>query len=161
MFGAHPCAIDGGVNALPLELNTRWGFRVMQWKLWLASGLALVFSVAVAQAESGGVKRLGGIASFYDTHYSGPTASGERYDPAKFTAAHKTLPFGTHLRVTAKGGRSVEVVVNDRGPFTKGRMLDLSLAAAKALRMTGRGLIPVTAEVQPAAFTSASTPPAR
>ena len=131
----------------------------MQWKLWLASGLGLLFSVAGVQAEA--AKRLSGIAAFYDTHYSGPTASGERYDPAKFTAAHKTLPFGTRLRVTSKGGRSVEVVVNDRGPFTKGRMIDLSLAAAKALRMTDRGLIPVTAEVQPAAFTSASTPPAR
>jgi len=133
----------------------------MQWKLYLASGLALLCGVASTQAESGGAKRLSGIAAFYDTHYKGATASGERYDPNKYTAAHKTLPFGTRLRVTAKGGRSVEVVVNDRGPFTKGRILDLSLAAAKALRMTDRGLMPVTAEIQPATFTSASTPPGR
>ena len=57
-------------------------------------------------------------------------------------AAHRTLPFGTRLRVTdPKTHRSVVVIVNDRGPFTKGRVIDLSLAAAKALRMTGRGLI--------------------
>jgi rare lipoprotein A len=70
------------------------------------------------------------------------------------------LPFGTHLRVTdPQSHRSVVVVVNDRGPFTKGRVLDLSLAAAKALRMTGRGLMKVTAAVEPAAaFTTATVP---
>jgi rare lipoprotein A len=61
------------------------------------------------------------------------------------------LPFGTRLKVTdRKSGRSVEVVVNDRGPFTRGRVLDLSLAAAKALHMLDRGLARVTAEVEAA-----------
>src|SRR5262249_7972824 len=74
---------------------------------------------------------------------------GESYDPKKFTCAHRTLPFGTRLRVTdSKSSRSVVVTVNDRGPFTKGRVIDLSLAAAKALRMTGRGLMKVTATGQ-------------
>ena len=76
-------------------------------------------------------------------------ASGERYDPNKFTAAHRTLPFGTRLLVTdPRSHRSVVVIVNDRGPFNKGRVIDLSLAAAKALHMTGRGLLKVTVTVQ-------------
>ena len=133
----------------------------MQLKIWLATGLMLVCGVATAQAAAQTAKRISGVAAYYDTNYKGRTASGERYDPNKFTAAHKTLPFGTRLHVTAKNGRSVTVVVNDRGPFNKGRMLDLSLAAAKALRMTGRGLMRVTAEVQPASFTTAASPPAR
>lgn len=64
------------------------------------------------------------------------------------TAAHRTLPFGTRLRVTdPASGRSVIVVINDRGPFGRGRILDLSTEAAKALRMTTRGVILVTADV--------------
>jgi rare lipoprotein A len=99
-----------------------------------------------------------GIAAYYSTDYSGRTARGDRYDPAKFTAAHRSLPFGTRLRVTdLKSKRSVVVIVNDRGPFTKGRVLDLSLAAAKALQMTGRGLLKVTAVVEP--VTTVTTTP--
>lgn len=128
--------------------------------LGLASAIALLCGLVTAHADvKKPTKRLTGVAAYYDTHYSGRTASGERYDPTKFTAAHKTLPFGTRLRVTTKGGRSVDVVVNDRGPFTKGRMLDLSLAAAKQLRMISRGLVSVTAEIEPATFTTAATPP--
>jgi rare lipoprotein A len=102
-----------------------------------------------------------GIAAYYSPGYSGRTARGDKYDPTKFTAAHRTLPFGTRLRVTdLRSQRSVVVVVNDRGPFTKGRVLDLSLAAAKALEMTGRGLLKITAIVEPVAnFTTATTKP--
>jgi rare lipoprotein A len=90
-----------------------------------------------------------GVAAFYSTNYSGRTACGERYDPKKYTAAHRSLPFGTRLRITdPRSQRSVVVVVNDRGPFTKGRVLDLSLAAAKDLRMIDRGLMKVTAAVE-------------
>jgi len=112
--------------------------------------------IAVAQAP----RQFAGIAAYYSTDYSGRTARGDRYDPEKFTAAHRSLPFGTRLRVTdPRSQRSVIVVVNDRGPFSKGRVLDLSLAAAKALRMTGRGLLRVTAAVEPdAKFTTATTP---
>jgi rare lipoprotein A len=93
--------------------------------------------------------KLSGIASFYGTNYSGRTARGERYDPNKFTAAHRTMPFGTRLRVTdTRSRRSVVVVINDRGPFIRGRVLDLSLAAAKELRMTDRGLLKVIAAVE-------------
>jgi rare lipoprotein A len=90
-----------------------------------------------------------GVAAFYSTDYSGRTACGERYDPKKYTAAHRSLPFGTRLRVTdPRSQRSILVVVNDRGPFTRGRVLDLSLAAAKALHMIDRGLMKVTAVVE-------------
>ena len=112
-------------------------------------GLALACSIASGEACAHGVKKLSGVAAYYSKDYKGPTASGERYDPKKFTAAHRTLPFGTRLRVTdPKSHRSVVVTVNDRGPFTKGRVLDLSLAAAKTLRMTGRGLVKVTAAIE-------------
>ena len=88
------------------------------------------FDVAVAQSPH----QFTGIAAYYSTDYSGRTACGDTYDPKKFTAAHRSLPFGTRLRVTdPRSKRSVVVVVNDRGPFSKGRVLDLSLAAAKAL----------------------------
>jgi rare lipoprotein A len=114
--------------------------------------------IAIAQSA----RQFTGIAAYYSTDYSGRTARGDRYDPAKFTAAHRSLPFGTRLRVTdPRSKRSVVVVVNDRGPFTKGRVLDLSLAAAKALNMTGRGLLNVTAAVEPGTttFTTVTTTP--
>ena len=99
-----------------------------------------------------------GTAAYYSSDYSGRTACGDRYDPKKFTAAHRSLPFGTRLRVTdPRSQRSVVVVVNDRGPFTKGRVLDLSLAAAKALHMTGRGLMKITAVVEPNVTTETAT----
>lgn len=94
-------------------------------------------------------REFSGTASHYGKGYSGKTASGVRYDPTKFTAAHRTLPFGTKVLVVDKATkRSVTVVVNDRGPFIKGRVIDLSLAAAQALKMERRGLIKVTAAVQ-------------
>jgi rare lipoprotein A len=103
--------------------------------------------VAAAQID----RQFTGIAAYYSTDYSGRTACGDKYDPKKFTAAHRSLPFGTRLRVTdQRSQRSVVVIVNDRGPFSKGRVLDLSLAAAKALHMTGRGLLKVTAVIEPA-----------
>lgn len=67
------------------------------------------------------------------------TASGQRFNPEGFTAAHRSLPFGTKLRVT-HAGRSVIVTINDRGPFIKGRCLDLSRGAARAIGLTGKGI---------------------
>jgi rare lipoprotein A len=86
-----------------------------------------------------------GIASVYA--YSGSkTASGEHASPGRMTAAHRTLPFGTRVRVTNKrNGRSVVVRINDRGPFVKGRIIDVTPAAAAALGFSG--LAPVTVEV--------------
>lgn len=121
----------------------------MDWGLRVAASLALACAVAGGDAFAQPRKEFSGVAAYYSKGYRGPTARGERYDPDKFTAAHRTLPFGTRLRVTdRKTGRSVTVIVNDRGPFTKGRVLDLSLAAAKQLHMIDRGLARVTASIE-------------
>ncbi len=89
---------------------------------------------------------LSGIASYYWQEQK--TATGERFDKMAMTAAHKSLPFGTKVRVTdATSGRSVVVRINDRGPFKPGRVIDLSLGAAQQLGMTSRGLTPVKIEV--------------
>ena len=87
-----------------------------------------------------------GMASYY---WEGSrVADGERFDPQRLTAAHRTLPFGTRLWVTDLiSQRSVIVTINDRGPFVRGRVLDLSLGAAKALGMTARGLTRIKAVV--------------
>ena len=87
------------------------------------------------------------VASYYASVLAGnPTASGELYEPARYTAAHKTLPLGTELRV-AHGGEAVEVVVNDRGPFVEGRDIDLSLAAAEEIGLTSPGIAAVRVTV--------------
>jgi len=87
-----------------------------------------------------------GVASFYTEGTE--TASGEKFDTNDLTAAHPTLPFGTKLRVTnVTTGRSVTVRVNDRGPFVRGRVLDLSTGAARAIGLTGAGVGRVVAEV--------------
>ena len=82
-----------------------------------------------------------GVASFYGRELAGNrTASGERFNPAGLTAAHRTLPLGTKLRVTNKNnGKSVVVRVNDRGPFHKARLIDVSYAAAREISMVGAG----------------------
>jgi len=92
-----------------------------------------------------------GLASFYGRpHHGKRTASGERFDMRALTCAHRTLPFGTRVRVTdLESGRSVLVRVNDRGPFTEGRIVDLSLAAARALGMVERGVARVRLEPVP------------
>jgi rare lipoprotein A len=97
---------------------------------------------ANAMAPSG--QSFSGIASFYGNESGSQTASGERFNENAMTCAHRSLPFGTKLRVT-HGGRSVVVTVNDRGPFVRGRVLDLSTAAARALGIDGVG--EVTAQV--------------
>lgn len=80
-----------------------------------------------------------GSASWYALHSQ--TASGEQMNPAELTAAHRTLPFGTKLKVTNRlNGKSVVVRINDRGPFIKGRMIDLSKAAAKKLGFIKKGV---------------------
>lgn len=88
-----------------------------------------------------------GMATFYDE--SQMTASGERFNPNAMTAAHRSLPFGTRVRVTnQRNGRSVIVRINDRGPFGNAkRIIDLSKAAARELHMIDAGVVPVTLEV--------------
>jgi rare lipoprotein A len=87
-----------------------------------------------------------GLASFYSEGQQ--TANGEQFDPNELTAAHPSLPFGTHLRVTNMStGRSVTVRVNDRGPFVHGRVVDVSYSAARALGMVHAGVANVKLDV--------------
>jgi rare lipoprotein A len=100
-----------------------------------------------ANASVGSGRSFSGKASFYGNESGSKTASGQRFNQEAMTAAHRTLPFGTRLKVT-HGSRSVVVTVNDRGPFIKGRVLDLSKGAARAVGLTSRGVGHVVAEVQ-------------
>jgi rare lipoprotein A len=89
-----------------------------------------------------------GRASWYGAEQGTDTASGERFDPDALTAAHRHLPFGTILRVTnLNNGRSVDVRINDRGPWTGGSILDLSSAAADILKMKRDGTVPVEIQI--------------
>ncbi len=86
-----------------------------------------------------------GKATYYADKFAGrKTASGERYDPKAMSAAHRTLPFGTVVEVSRKDGRWVRVRINDRGPFTKGRIVDLSRAAAEDIGLIQAGVADVT-----------------
>jgi rare lipoprotein A len=102
----------------------------------VVSALALLLLMpVVAQAESGRAAYYGG----------GRTASGERSGPNQLTAAHRTLPFGTNVLVTnVRNGRSVIVRINDRGPYGRGRIIDVSIAAARELGMLRSGTASVT-----------------
>ncbi|TVM06937.1 MAG: septal ring lytic transglycosylase RlpA family protein [Halomonas sp.] len=86
-----------------------------------------------------------GIASYYSDYFQGrTTASGDTFNQQELTAAHKTLPFGTRVKVVRTDtGQEVEVVINDRGPFIKGRVIDLTKRAAQKLGMLDRGVAPV------------------
>ncbi|MCB8887876.1 MULTISPECIES: septal ring lytic transglycosylase RlpA family protein [Halomonadaceae] len=86
-----------------------------------------------------------GVASFYSDRFQGATtASGEAFDQQALTAAHPSLPFGSKVLVTRPDtGQEVEVLINDRGPFVKGRIIDLSKSAARQLGMVRRGTAPV------------------
>jgi len=90
-----------------------------------------------------------GLASWYgEPHHGQTTASGEIFDMTQLTAAHRTLPLGTRLRVVnLQNGLTVRVRVNDRGPYIDGRVLDLSREAARALDMVERGVVPVKLEI--------------
>ncbi|MGZ8487004.1 MAG: septal ring lytic transglycosylase RlpA family protein [Candidatus Binatia bacterium] len=103
-----------------------------------------------------------GIASWYGPGFHGKaTASGEIYNQDEMTAAHQTLPLGTKVMVTnMENGRSAEVLVNDRGPFAKGRIIDLSHAAARSVDMLGPGTALVRVEVLDSPVPLRSIPPA-
>lgn len=143
-------------------------------RLFLTLGLAALALPVFAQ-QSGPIAPGGrraearaaarqGVASYYAASLNGRrTASGERYNHGALTAAHKSLPFGTLLRVTSThNGRAVLVRVNDRGPFIRGRQLDLSGAAADRLRMRARGTHRVKFQiVDPTTLPSRQAPPRR
>jgi rare lipoprotein A len=108
---------------------------------------SVVLMAVVGCGEPTGVEE--GIASFYaDTFHGSKTASGETYDKGAMTAAHRTLPFDTRVKVTnLDNGRSVSVRINDRGPHVAGRIIDLSGAAARKLKMTESGTTRVRLEI--------------
>jgi rare lipoprotein A len=97
-------------------------------------------------APTSGGRSFSGMASYYGNESGSRTASGQRMNASAMTCAHRSLPFGTRLRVS-HGDRSVIVTVNDRGPFVRGRVLDLSTGAARAIGLTGVGVGRVVAEV--------------
>lgn len=116
-----------------MKINPAW---------WLAAILALA-------VPAGSVADEEGAASYYaDSLHGNPTASGEPYDRNEMTAAHRTLAFGTRIRVVnLDNGKSVVVRINDRGPYAENRVIDLSGAAAKKLDMLDAGEVPVRIEL--------------
>jgi rare lipoprotein A len=103
-------------------------------------------NASILTPSFGGGRTFSGMASYYGNESGSRTASGQRFSQGGMTAAHRSLPFGTKLRVS-HGGRSVVVTVNDRGPFIRGRVLDLSKGAASAIGLTSAGVGRVVAEV--------------
>ncbi len=103
----------------------------------------------IAQSNEEVIARRRGRASWYGPRFRGQqTANGEIFDPSAFTAAHRSLPFGTRVRVTnLNNGESVVVRINDRGPYAAGRIIDLSRVAAEAIGVRRRGTAPVRLEV--------------
>lgn len=125
---------------------------LLAYALLLALCLSFASGCARSRPTEGRVRAgvsQSGIASYYADKYHGrKTASGETFDQNKMTAAHRTLPFGTKVRVTnVVSGKSVTVRVNDRGPFVKGRVIDLSRAAAQKLGIVRAGLAEVKVQV--------------
>jgi rare lipoprotein A len=118
--------------------------------------LCILFSFIVAACGSNPKPRIyripsgaTGMASWYGPGFQGNlTANGERYDMNGISAAHKTLPFGTVVRVTnLNNGRSIDVRINDRGPFIKNRVIDLSKGAAQKIDMIRDGVVPVRLQI--------------
>lgn len=158
LFARQPAAASAQwtarIEAAPRVADPRWTATVT----WLrAEPLLPKFAApaiprrpatqtAPVTGESAANHTLEGIASYYWQDQM--TASGERFDKLAMTAAHRTLPFGTRVRVTnVVNGRNVVVRINDRGPFKPGRVIDLSDAAAQAIDMKREGLVAVTVTV--------------
>lgn len=112
-------------------------------------GVVILFILFTVSASSEEVHLQYGNASWYGQSLHGrKTASGERYDKYAFTGAHRSLPFGTVVRVkNLKNGKEVLVKVNDRGPFVRGRIIDISRAAASQIGIISRGVVRVKIEV--------------
>jgi rare lipoprotein A len=141
-----PPSLFGLEKALPVTfiaaLPNKWKEAVIVKRTRVTLVAAFCFSIVFIGALSV-AKAQSGIASIYS---GGRTANGERADANGMTAAHKTLPFGTLVRVThQRSGRSVIVRINDRGPFVAGRVIDVTPAAARALGFSG--LAPVTLDI--------------
>jgi rare lipoprotein A len=138
-FFAATLLLGGGITEASAKSRHHHGHHV-------SNGSSNSWRDANASAASGSGRSFSGMASFYGNESGSKTASGQRFNQNAMTCAHRSLPFGTKLRVT-HGDRSVIVTVNDRGPFVRGRVLDLSTAAARAVGLTSAGVGRVTAEV--------------
>lgn len=138
-YGQFPETVaqsTGPINMLPPDdpLLAAARIRGVQWPMVTNSGSSAVYP------------RMKGLVSFY--HEDNRVATGESYNPRAMTAAHKTLPFGTMVRCTRiDTGQSVVVMINDRGPYVRGRVLDLSRSAARELDMIKDGVVPCLIEV--------------
>ncbi len=156
-----------------MQYLTHRRIRLIVLAVWAIIGLLGIVQRITAEGRADTAEtpehETAGYASWYAGKFQGRrTANGEIFDTNLMTAAHKTLPFGTVVEVTHIGsGRSVEVRINDRGPFVDGRVIDLSRAAAEALEMTAEGIAPVrlrivaepeppTHRIQIASFASAA-----
>lgn len=121
--------------------------------LWAVAGVVVTMTACLASGQSTGrlLEDPRGEASYYADRFAGQTtASGEPYDPDAMTAAHPHLPFDTRVRVTRIGGerrRAVTVRINDRGPYSDDRIIDLSEAAARRIGMLEEGVVDVRLEV--------------
>ncbi len=127
-------------------MKIKLNLQILSICLTITSTMAMPSDANMTNTENNGSKQYKQIASgkcsWYGSKFNGSrTASGERFDSTQKTAAHKTLPFGTYLRVTStKTNKSVIVKVTDRGPFVKHRVLDISHAAAKEIGVVGNGV---------------------
>jgi len=134
-----------GASAVEASAKSRHHHRHHHQAAKSSSASWLNANAAIAPSSGSG-RSFSGVASFYGNESGSKTASGQRFNQNAMTAAHRSLPFGTKLKVT-HGGRSVVVTINDRGPFIKGRVLDLSTGAARAVGLTSRGVGRVVAEL--------------
>jgi rare lipoprotein A len=143
-LGQHDGAVTAGISQWD-QGEQGWPPGVESGPLARAIAAAICMTMVLAAGAPAGAGEKPLLAAIY-SEYSGKTASGDRFSPEKLTAAHRTLPFGTMVRVTnVRNGCTVVVRINDRGPFTKGRIIDLTPAAASQLKFSG--LVPVTLEV--------------
>jgi rare lipoprotein A len=139
--GLPPCGLE---SAALLAITHLLPSRTLWRKV--AGGLTLLGMLSCAKEPT---HTLRGMASWYgSSHHGRMTASGQRFDMRELTAAHRTLPLGTRVRVTnLLNGRSIVVTITDRGPFVKDRVIDLSHAAARQIGLLGPGTAPVQLEV--------------
>ena len=115
----------------------------MKGRMVLFAGVITISQLSSPHLTRTSAADQSGVASVYSTESGGGTASGEKLNPEALTAAHRTLPFGTKVKVINKSnGHSVVVTINDRGPFVSGRVIDVTPAAARVLGFSG--LTPVT-----------------
>ena len=133
LIAGRLCFSATGHSAINAAIKLHFYERLWTYTMAIIAACLIVVDVGAAERFQG----QSGIASVYSSN-GGQTASGEASNPENLTAAHRSLPFGTMVRVTnSQNGRSVVVRVNDRGLFTRGRLIDLTLAAARALGFTG------------------------